>query len=109
MPLVVIYPLMKRFTNWPQLVLGFTFNWGALVGWTAAMKGSESGAMTIINSLMNAEIPSISLSMMDMEHMLPLYCAGIFWTMIYDTLYGYQDRTDDAKLGMCPRLHITHI
>lgn len=34
-PLVIIYPLMKRFTNWPQLVLGVTFNWGALMGWAA--------------------------------------------------------------------------
>jgi 4-hydroxybenzoate polyprenyltransferase len=35
MPLVITYPLMKRFTHFPQLVLGLTFNWGALVGWTA--------------------------------------------------------------------------
>lgn len=46
-PLVIIYPLMKRYTNWPQLVLGVTFNWGALMGWAAGrtpliliMKGS---------------------------------------------------------------------
>lgn len=75
MPLVVAYPLMKRFTNWPQLVLGFTFNWGALLGWTA-VHGSCS-----------------------VEHCVPLYLGGVCWTLVYDTLYGYQDRKDDAKLG----------
>lgn len=75
MPLVIIYPLMKRFTNWPQLVLGLAFNWGALVGWTA-VTGEYS-----------------------LQHMLPLYFSGVCWTLVYDTLYGYQDRKDDAKLG----------
>ncbi len=75
-PLVVIYPLMKRYTNWPQLVLGFTFNWGALMGW-AELHGSLS-----------------------LPHILPLYAAGICWTLVYDTLYGYQDRDDDRKLGL---------
>ena len=76
MPLVVVYPLMKRFTNWPQFMLGLTFNWGALVGWTA-VHGSLS-----------------------LPHTLPLYTAGVCWTLVYDTLYGYQDRTDDRKLGL---------
>lgn len=66
MPLVIAYPLMKRFTNWPQLVLGLTFNWGALMGWTA-VHGTTS-----------------------LEHVLPLYAAGVCWTLVYDTLYGYQ-------------------
>lgn len=66
MPLVVAYPLMKRVSNWPQLVLGLTFNWGALVGWTA-VHGSLS-----------------------LPHTLPLYAAGVCWTLVYDTLYGYQ-------------------
>jgi len=77
MPLVVAYPLMKRFTNWPQLVLGLTFNWGALVGWSA-VHGSLS----------------------NIEAVLPLYAAGVCWTLVYDTLYGYQDRKDDKKLGL---------
>lgn len=76
MPLVVIYPLMKRFTDWPQLVLGLTFNWGAMVGWTA-VHGSVSWA-----------------------HVLPLYGAGVCWTLVYDTLYGHQDKTDDKRLGI---------
>lgn len=76
MPLVICYPLMKRMTNFPQLVLGMTFNWGALMGWTAIM-GETS-----------------------LYHTFPLYISGVCWTLIYDTLYGYQDRKDDLKLGL---------
>lgn len=75
MPLVILYPLMKRFTNYPQLVLGLAFNWGALMGWMAIH--GELGIPTI-----------------------PLYIGGVFWTLVYDTLYGYQDRKDDKKLGI---------
>jgi 4-hydroxybenzoate polyprenyltransferase len=75
MPLVITYPLMKRVTYWPQAVLGLTFNWGVWVGWAA------------VND-------SISYSLL-----LPLYSAGICWTLVYDTLYGYQDRNDDRKIG----------
>jgi len=102
MPLVVAYPLCKvrlfshththtalntisptplpcqRFTNWPQLVLGLAFNWGALMGWPALHGGADLG----------------------LAHTLPLYAAGVCWTLVYDTLYGYQDRRDDAKLGL---------
>lgn len=74
-PLVVAYPLMKRFSDYPQLVLGLAFNWGALVGWSA------------------------SLGTLSWE-VLPLYASGVCWTLVYDTLYGYQDKQDDLKLGM---------
>lgn len=74
--LVVTYPLMKRFTYWPQLVLGFTFNWGALLGYSA-IKGY-----------------------VDLSVCLPLYVAGICWTIIYDTIYAHQDRKDDLLLGI---------
>ena len=67
MPLVVLYPLCKRFTNWPQLVLGLAFNWGALMGWPALHPGE-----------------------LGLVHTLPLYAAGVCWTLVYDTLYGYQ-------------------
>lgn len=77
MPLVVIYPLMKRITYFPQLILGMTFNWGVFVGWPA-----------VHNSL-------------PYQLLLPMYTAGICWTLVYDTLYGYQDRSDDVKIGMC--------
>lgn len=75
MPFVISYPLMKRITYWPQFVLGLTFNWGVWVGWTA-----------IYDSV-------------NFTQLLPLYGAGVCWTLVYDTLYGYQDRKDDVKIG----------
>lgn len=74
--LVVTYPLMKRFTYWPQAVLGLTFNWGALLGYSA-VKGY-----------------------VDLPVCLPLYVAGICWTIVYDTIYAHQDRKDDLLLGI---------
>ena len=65
---VVIYPLMKRVSWWPQLFLGLVFNWGALMGW-AAVRGE-------------IELPAILL-----------YLGGIFWTLGYDTIYAIQDKT----------------
>jgi 4-hydroxybenzoate polyprenyltransferase len=76
LPLVVVYPLMKRYTNWPQLVLGLTFNWGAWMGW-AATYGS-----------------------MDYSVIAPLYFSGVTWTLVYDTIYANQDKKDDAALGL---------
>lgn len=76
MGLVTMYPLMKRFIDWPQLVLGMAFNWGALMGY-AAVQGSCDWAIC-----------------------LPLYLAGISWTMIYDTIYAHQDRRDDLLIGV---------
>jgi len=76
MGLVVTYPVMKRFTYYPQFVLGLAFNWGALLGW-AATAGSCDWAVC-----------------------LPLYMAGISWTMIYDTIYAHQDKYDDVIIGM---------
>ncbi|KAJ2753829.1 Para-hydroxybenzoate--polyprenyltransferase, mitochondrial precursor (PHB:polyprenyltransferase), partial [Coemansia pectinata] len=76
MPLVTIYPFMKRITYWPQLVLGLAFNWGALVGWTAVTGGMNWGVA------------------------LPLYAAGVSWTLVYDTIYGHQDKRDDVAAGV---------
>jgi len=64
--LVIIYPLTKRVTYWPQLVLGMAFNWGALLGWSA------------VNGSCNWPV------------CLPLYAAGICWTVVYDTIYAHQ-------------------
>ncbi len=75
LPLILLYPLAKRVTWWPQLVLGFTFNWGALMGW-AAVHGAI-GAPALL-----------------------LYAAGIFWTLGYDTIYAHQDKEDDARAGI---------
>lgn len=57
---------MKRITYWPQFVLGLTFNWGALLGWAAIH------------------------SSIDFTACLPLYAAGVAWTLFYDTIYGLQ-------------------
>ena len=75
MPLAFSYPLMKRFTYWPQLFLGVTFNYGLLLGWTS-----------INNSL--AITPLI------------FYFGAIFWTLGYDTIYGFQDIKDDEIIGL---------
>ena len=75
MPLAFTYPLMKRFTYWPQLFLGITFNYGLILGWTS------------INSQIDA-LPVI------------FYIGAIFWTLGYDTIYGYQDIKDDEIIGV---------
>lgn len=74
--LVAAYPLMKRVTYWPQAFLGLTFNYGALLGW-AAVQGSCDWAVV-----------------------LPLYGAGVSWTLVYDTLYAHQDKKDDVQIGV---------
>ena len=75
MPLAFTYPLMKRFTYWPQLFLGITFNYGLLLAWIS------------INNSINL-IPII------------FYVGAIFWTLGYDTIYGYQDIKDDEIIGV---------
>ena len=75
MPLAFTYPLMKRFTYWPQLFLGITFNYGLILGWTA------------VNSKLEI-IPIL------------FYIGAIFWTLGYDTIYGYQDIKDDEIIGL---------
>lgn len=73
--LVAIYPFMKRVTYWPQLWLGLTFNWGALMGWAVI-----DGGLGLAPGL--------------------LYAAGIFWTLGYDTIYAHQDKDDDLMVGV---------
>tara|TARA_B100000029_G_scaffold489676_1_gene547644 strand:- start:72 stop:935 length:864 start_codon:yes stop_codon:yes gene_type:complete len=75
MILAFTYPFMKRFTYWPQLFLGLTFNWGIIMGWAS-----------ITN---NISIEPIIL-----------YCSAIFWTLGYDTIYGLQDIKDDEIIGI---------
>ena len=75
MPLAFTYPLMKRFTYWPQLFLGITFNYGLILGWTSI---SEQISLT----------PLI------------FYIGAIFWTLGYDTIYGFQDIKDDEIIGV---------
>ena len=73
--LVAAYPFAKRFTHWPQLLLGLTFKWGALVGWATITGGLA--------------LPP-----------LLLYAGSVLWTIGYDTIYAHQDKDDDAALGL---------
>ena len=75
MPLAFSYPLMKRFTYWPQLFLGITFNYGLILGWVCITNQIEF-------------IPII------------LYIGAIFWTLGFDTIYGFQDIKDDEIIGV---------
>jgi len=75
MPLAFTYPLMKRFTYWPQLFLGITFNYGLILAWI-----SITEEISIIPIL--------------------FYLGAIFWTLGYDTIYGFQDIRDDEIIGV---------
>ena len=75
MPLAFTYPLMKRYTYWPQLFLGVTFNYGLILGWT-----SITGELNLIP--------------------LIFYAGAVFWTLGYDTIYGFQDIEDDEIIGL---------
>ncbi|RPG96827.1 MAG: 4-hydroxybenzoate polyprenyltransferase [Candidatus Pelagibacter sp. TMED165] len=75
MILAFSYPFMKRLTYWPQLFLGLTFNWGAVMAWTS------------LTGYISLEIAI-------------LYIAAIFWTLGYDTIYGAQDIEDDEIIGV---------
>ena len=75
MPLAFLYPFMKRFTYWPQLFLGITFNYGIVLGWTSVNENLNFAAII-------------------------LYIGAIFWTLGYDTIYGFQDIKDDEIIGV---------
>ncbi len=75
MPLAFSYPFMKRITYWPQLFLGITFNYGIILGWTS------------VNESLNFAV-------------IILYIGAIFWTLGYDTIYGFQDIKDDEIIGV---------
>ncbi len=74
-PLVILYPFLKRFVSWAQAGLGIVFNWGALIGYVAATKSLDLSAFL-------------------------LFIAGFFWTMAYDTLYAHMDSKADQKIGL---------
>lgn len=73
--LIAIYPFMKRYTYWPQVVLGLTFKWGALVGWATVRGELEAPALL-------------------------LYAGCVLWTIAYDTIYAHQDKEDDLAIGL---------
>ena len=76
LPLIVLYPLAKRITWWPQAVLGLTFSWGIPLGWTAASGSSPPAALAFI------------------------YAGSVAWVFGYDTIYAIQDMADDRKVGV---------
>ena len=75
MPFAFTYPLMKRYTYWPQMFLGFTFNYGLILGWVS----------------INSEVSLVPVI---------FYLGAIFWTLGYDTIYGFQDIKDDEIIGL---------
>ena len=75
MPLAFTYPLMKRITYWPQLFLGITFNYGLVLAWI-----SVSNDISLVS--------------------IVFYAGAIFWTLGYDTIYGFQDIKDDEIIGV---------
>ena len=75
MPLAFTYPLMKRITYWPQLFLGVTFNYGLVLAWI-----SVSNDISLVS--------------------IAFYVGAIFWTLGYDTIYGFQDIKDDEIIGV---------
>jgi 4-hydroxybenzoate polyprenyltransferase len=93
--LVAAYPFMKRITWWPQLWLGLTFNWGALLGFAAV---AGSGVYEFFFDLSN--FTTEFGGRLDMAPGLVLYAAGVFWTLGYDTIYAVQDLEDDALAGV---------
>lgn len=77
--MIATYPLFKRFTYWPQVMLGLTFNWGVLMGY-AAIKGG--------------------IFYSDLGAVIPLYLGANLWTLYYDTIYAHQDKADDKFVGV---------
>ena len=75
LPIVALYPFVKRFSSWPQAVLGLAFNWGALLGWASVLGRLDWPAIV-------------------------LYAGAVAWTIGYDTIYAHQDREDDGLLGL---------
>ena len=74
-PLVFLYPLCKRFTYWPQAVLGVAFNWGMLMAWSDTRD----------------VVPLAAIAM---------WLGAVLWQIGYDTIYAYVDMRDDARLGL---------
>ena len=74
-PMVIMYPLFKRVTNFPQVILGLVFNWGVLIGFLTQNNQLDLGVIY-------------------------LYLSGIFLTIAYDTIYAFQDISDDKLVGV---------
>ena len=75
LPLVIVYPLAKRFTKWPQIILGLTFSWSVPTAWSAASQDLSIGIFI-------------------------MYFGTVFWIIGYDTIYGCQDKNEDEIFGI---------
>ena len=102
--LVAAYPFMKRITWWPQAWLGLTFNWGALLGFSAATgAGPQFWRGMAPYVVENGDWRFLKLALNDSALKWPavlLYASGVFWTLGYDTIYAIQDLEDDALAGV---------
>ncbi|MDY6925313.1 MAG: UbiA family prenyltransferase [Pseudomonadota bacterium] len=103
--LVAAYPFMKRITWWPQAWLGLTFNWGALMGFAAAVGGLPFLLWGVGQILVaTGEWYTVGMAVDAQGHLalsaLLLYAGGVFWTLGYDTIYALQDLEDDAMVGV---------
>ncbi|WP_312735724.1 UbiA family prenyltransferase [Brevundimonas sp.] len=108
--LVAAYPFMKRITWWPQAWLGLTFNWGALMGFAAALP-LAAAALLLPSDLAGEFRPflwspasdsgyAVALAWQAYLPALLLWIGGVFWTLGYDTIYALQDIEDDAMIGV---------
>ena len=108
--LVAAYPFMKRITWWPQAWLGLTFNWGALMGFAAALP-LAAAALLLPADILGEFRPFLWSVPSDSGHAVALvwqayvpavllYLGGVFWTLGYDTIYALQDIDDDAMVGV---------
>jgi 4-hydroxybenzoate polyprenyltransferase len=108
--LVAAYPFMKRITWWPQAWLGLTFNWGALMGFAAALP-LAAAALLLPADLAGEFRPFLWSPASDSGHAIALtwqaylpavllWIGGVFWTLGYDTIYALQDIEDDAMIGV---------
>ncbi|ANC52223.1 MAG: UbiA family prenyltransferase [Pseudomonadota bacterium] len=108
--LVAAYPFMKRITWWPQAWLGLTFNWGALMGFAAALP-LAAAALLLPADLAGEFRPFLWSPASESGHAIALtwqaylpavllWIGGVFWTLGYDTIYALQDIEDDAMIGV---------
>src|SRR5699024_617319 len=84
LPFVVVYPLCKRFTHWPQAVLGIAFNWGMLMAWSDTQN----------------TVPLAAVAM---------WLGAVAWQIGYDAIYGYIDIEDDLRLGLRSEEHTSEL
>uniref|UniRef100_A0A0N4VTW0 4-hydroxybenzoate polyprenyl transferase n=1 Tax=Haemonchus placei TaxID=6290 RepID=A0A0N4VTW0_HAEPC len=122
--LVVVYPLAKRYTYWPQFVLGATLNWGVLIAWAELLPRDQFYTVlplyvstvlhtVIYDTIYSQVLPTIGLTFnwgallgwSAIEGSLSsapiaLYLAALQWTLLYDTIYAHQDKTDDIMIGV---------